>query len=291
MKVSKTLYFAIFFALTAIFITSCDDSTGPTDEGTIPKPPTNLMAASVKLTWTPSVSETDSLFSSYVLTVSGINDFAPVTVPATSNWFVFKGLEEGVEYTFSFQAKNSLGELSSAKEIKWSPATQFTTDWKQLPIRIYESESSYESGLMVYNTNTFHPTTYKVENGANWTIGLYTKNDEIAIGSASKLDYNYGSTPGTAEIGNIYTGILSLEDTFESKALDQQSFSAKKIDLKQYSSNIAFVVRYHEAGSSKWTYAKVFVKYTNGSFLQGTASNRYVELQISHQLVPGIPYA
>ena len=50
-------------------------------------------------------------------------------------------------------------------------------------------------------------------------------------------------------------------------------------------------MRFKQAGKTDYNYAKVLVKYNNGSFLQGTSPNRYVEFEISYQKVTGVPYA
>jgi hypothetical protein len=293
----KFTVLAVALIFTALFFNACDNtSTNPIDNNQpTPNAPTNLQASSkdgsVMLKWTASTSESNSLFAGYVLKITGGTPMAPIALTSAQNPYEVKGLENGVEYTFSLQAKYTNDSLSTPVTIKWSPATRFTLNENDAPIRIYETASSFGSGLVIFNPSTEAPKTAKVADGANWTLGLYTKNGDLKIGSPKLLDYSYGSTPGTVEIADVISGVNSIEDVYDSQALNAKNFSEKVIDLKQYSSNIVLILRHHQTGKTDWNYAKVLVKYTGGAFLQGTADNRYVELIISYQKVTGMPYA
>ncbi|MGB9702534.1 MAG: fibronectin type III domain-containing protein [Candidatus Kapaibacteriota bacterium] len=293
----KFTILAVALIFTALFFNACDNtSTNPIDNNQpTPNAPTNLRASSkdgsVMLKWTASTSESNSLFAGYVLKITGGTPMAPIALTSAQNPYEVKGLENGVEYTFSLQAKYTNDSLSTPVTIKWSPATRFTLNENDAPIRVYETASSFGSGLVIFNPSTEAPKTAKVADGANWTLGLYTKNGDLKIGSPKLLDYSYGSTPGTVEIADVISGVNSIEDVYDSQALNAKNFSEKVIDLKQYSSNIVLILRHHQTGKTDWNYAKVLVKYTGGAFLQGTADNRYVELIISYQKVTGMPYA
>lgn len=285
----------IFFA--ALMFWACEDTTTTPDDNTPTKPaaPTKLMATSknatsVILKWTASTSESDTKFAGYLLKVTGGNTMAPISIAKGQTTYTVAGLEEGIEYTFSLQAKFTNDELSDPATIKWSPASRFELNENDADIRIYETASSFGSGLQFYGPNKL-PKTLKVPEGANWTIGLSTKSG-ILLGSPKELDYNYGSTPTAAtEIADVITGINSLDEIFDSQALSAKTFASKVIDLTKYNGNIAFVLRYKQVGKTDWNYAKVFVKYVGGSFLQGSSPNRYINVIISHQAKTGVPYA
>lgn len=293
MKKFKILAMTVLFA--AFAFTACEDTTTPVGPD-VPQAPTNMMATSksdksVLVKWNASPSETDPLFAGYVLTITGGTAMAPIALTASQNPYEVQGLTEGTVYTFTLKAKFTNDELSDPINVMWSPAARFLLNENDQPIRIYETASTLGSGLIVYDPTSQAPKSAKVANGANWTLGLYTKNSEIAISSPKLLDYSYPTTPGVVEIGNIFTGVTSLDDVYGSQALSNQSFSEKKIDLKQYTSNIVIVLRYHMTGKAEWNYAKVLVKYTGGAFLQGAADNRYIEMLISHQAVSGVAYS
>ena len=287
----------IFFAV--LMFWACEDTTTTPDDNNNTKPrpnaPSGLMATSkndksVILKWTPSTSETNALFAGYVLKVTGGNTMAPISIAKGQTTYTVAGLEEGIEYTFTLQAKFTNDELSDPISIKWSPASRFEKNENDAEIRIYETASGFGSGLQLYGPEKL-PKTLKVSDGANWTIGLSTKTG-IFLGSPRELDYNYGSTPTAAtEIADVITGINSLDEIFDSQALSAKSFASKKIDLSKYNGNIAFALRYKQAGKTDWNYAKVFVKYVGGSFLQGSSPNRYIAVIVSHQVKTGVPYA
>ncbi len=292
-----SLYLTAFLFAAFMFWACEDTTTNPDDNNTKPKPnaPTQLMATSkdstsVILKWTSSTSETDALFAGYVLKVTGGNTMAPIAIAKGQKTYTVAGLEEGIEYTFSLQAKFTNEELSDAATIKWSPASRFETNENDADIRIYETASSFGSGLQLYGTNK-KPVTLKVADGSKWTLGLSTKTG-IILGSPKELDYNYGSTPTAAtEIADVITGINSLDEFFDSQALSSKTFASKTIDLSKYNTNIAFALRYKQAGKTEWNYAKVFIKYVSGNFLQGASGNRYITLIVSHQEKTGVPYA
>lgn len=297
MKKSIIYLTTILFA--AFMFWACEDtSTNPDDNNTpTPKPaaPTKLMATSknstsVILKWTASTSESDALFAGYVLKVTGGATMAPISIAKGQTTYTVTGLEEGIEYTFSLQAKFTNNELSDAITIKWSPASRFETNENDAEIRIYETASGFGSGVQLYGPNK-KPVTLKVADGARWTLGLSTKTG-ILFGSPKELDYSYGSTPVAAtEIADVITGINSLDEIFDSQALNAKTFASKVIDLTKYNGNIAFALRYKQQGQTEWNYAKVFVKYGTGSFLQGSTPNRYITIIVSHQVKTGLPYA
>ena len=290
----KSILTAIAIMITAFFFNACDNSTTPTNSQNSPVAPTNLQATSqdgsVIIKWTASTSETDPLFAGYVLNITGGTPMAPISLTKVQNPYTVSGLEDGVVYTFSLQTKFTNDSLSAPITISWSPALRFTQNENDAPIRIYETASSFGSGLVIFNSNTKLPSSAKVSDGASWTLGLYTSNSQLLLGSPSLLNYNYGTTPGTVEIADVITGVNSLDEVFDSQALNAHNFSQKTIDLSQYSSNLVLIVRHHQSGQTDWNYAKVFVEYNNG-FLQGTSPNRYVEFNISYQEITGNPYA
>jgi len=294
MKKFRILTIAVIFA--TFLFNACEETTTPTGPIGAPNAPTSMMATSknatsVNLKWTASTSESTADFCCYVLNVTGGAAVAPIQVTKGQATYTVQGLEEGTVYTFSLKAKNTDGSLSSAATINWSPATRFEKNENDAPIKIYESLSDFGSGLVVYDKDSKAPRSAKVADSKYWTLGLYTKDGKVLLGSPSLLDYTFGTTPGVTEIADVITGITSLDDIYDSQALTSKTFAAKTIDLTKYNSNIAFVIRYKLEGSTEYNYAKVFVKYVNGSFLQGTAANRYVEFILSFQTKAGVPYA
>lgn len=291
--------FIVLFAAIFAFSACEDDSDNPIIPTEKPQPPTNLQATSksatsVLLRWTPSTSETNTDFDKYVLTITGgTNPIAPFEFPAGTASVEVSGLDEGTIYTFSISTRFYDGTLSeTSAQIQWSPATRFTRNQNNEPIRIYETDSDFGSGLVIYDPVGEGPKNATVVNGAQWNLGLDTRNGVLKLASARLLEYNWGTEPVIiTEIANDYYFADNLDDVFDSQALDAKNFAERSIDLSVLNSNFVIVVRYKQPGNNSYNYAKILVKYNNGTFLQGTPDNRYVEFEISYQMVPGVPYA
>jgi len=287
------LFIAVMFAITA-----CDDTNNPVNPTDKPVAPKNLQATSksntsVLLRWTPSTSESNSNFDKYVLTVSGGSyPIQPFNINKGVSSVGVTNLIEGTIYTFSIVAKFTDGTTSEdTAKVQWSPATRFTRNQNDAPIWIYETASDYGSGLVIFDPVGDGPKSAKVSNGGVWNLGLDTRDGNLILASAGLIDYNYNIQPGVTEIANdIYTAD-SLDDVFDSQALDSKGFAERSIDLTKFSSSIVIVVRFKQAGKSDYNYAKVLVKNNSGTFLQDESPNRYVEFEISYQKVTGVPYA
>lgn len=299
-----TALFTLFLAAMFIF-SACEETTTPSEPvKPKPQPPTNLRATSlsetqIKLMWDASTSEADTNFLNYILeiTSSAGGPLAPIELDKANKPYTVTGLVEGNIYTFKLYAKFKNGNLSeTASQVSWSPATRFTTNDNDEVIKVYESASDFGSGLDLFNPTSGKPRGLKVASGADWDLGLYTTGGKLIFGSASELDYNYTGTPLVTDISINYYDANSLDEIYDSEALNatKHTYQALAVDLESditVVKGVAFIVRKMEPGNDKFTYAKVLIKKMNGQFLQGTADNRYVLVEISYQKTAGVPYA
>ncbi|MCE5305875.1 MAG: fibronectin type III domain-containing protein [Chloroherpetonaceae bacterium] len=291
----RNLFLVLFAAIFAF--TACDDTDNPVDPTDKPIAPTSLQATSknestVILRWTASTSESNSLFDKYVLTVTGgANPIQPFDIAKGTTSAEISGLNEGTIYTFSIVTKFTDGTTSSTSaQIQWAPATRFVRNQNDQPIQVYESASNFGSGLVIFDPIGDGPKSATVSNGAQWNLGLDTRNGKLVLASARLLDYNFITQPGVTEIASEVINANSLDVVFDSQALEAKYFQERSIDLTQQNSSFVIIVRFRQPGSTQYNYAKVLVKYNNG-FLQGSADNRYVAFEISYQKQAGVPYA
>ncbi|MFC2130632.1 fibronectin type III domain-containing protein [Bacteroidota bacterium] len=262
-------------------------------------PPTNIMATSIDdktiaLEWTLSADDASNSFVGYRLF---INTESPIDYDPHTSTATIENLTEGMVYTFDLYAIGTYGTeelISEVTSVQWSPASRFIEDFDEGPLRLYESASTlYGSGLQLYNTEDEAPKNLKVAGGDDWDLGLYTSGGVIEFGSAANILAQYSSysgTPKKCEISSTYYEVSSLSEVYDSQALDLgHEFSEGIIDLEALNTmmNVVFIVR---TNSPEWNYAKVMV-INNGGFLQGTADNRYIEVEVSYQKVSGVPYA
>lgn len=292
-KVSMVL---LGIALVGGFFTACEDTTGP-GQIFVPRPPagiyaTSLDSTSISLKWDHSPDYTSAEVTGYAIRVFRADNNVVVldtTLSKSITRVNVTGLIEGVIYTCQVAAKTA-DTMSSYTQIQWSPASRFVFLTSGNTVRMYESESSFGSGLDLYDPIENGPVNLRTASGSSWDLGLYTRNDSLIIASPTLLRNRYTTLPAnlraTQIAAEVYTNVQSLNEVFDSEALSAKSFAERMIDLKQYSGNIVLVVK-----TADNHYAKVLVKYVNGSFLQGNAPNRYVECEISYQKQAGVPYA
>lgn len=267
-----------------VLITSCTSSTDPADIR--PQAPTTVRATSVNastvaLTW--EAASQDQSRTGFTITISGtgvdrdttINDPAARTVNVS-------GLVAGTLYTFSVYALNGTTTSASAASVQWAPALRYT-------MKVYEPMSENGNGIQLS-----HPVSLLLPAAFKWDLCVEIRNDSLLIGcplqsvfaraDASGLYVNGDSVRRTV-IGRIWDNVSSLESTLDGSDVTSGSFSSVMINAEARNASgtpFAFVVR-----TQSGNYAKVLVKSTNGSLLQGLPPDRYLDLEIVYQPLPG----
>ena len=294
----KTLLMAV---LLAFVLVACNETTTPTVNK--PNAPSNMRATSKSATeiivkWDLSSSESETNFTGYTLEITP-GTFQPVSIQKGVTSYTVFGLTEGTVYSFKLFAVMGGVESATAASVDWSPASRFNLTVNGAPIRVYETSSDFGSGLDLSDQNdpSKAPKVWTVANGSEWNLALDTRNSgEVIVASPNLVDYNWGTQPGVTEISsNYWENAASLDDVFDSEALSSGLFTEKSIDLEALSAStnsIVLVLRTKEGTNTEYTYAKVFIKKTGGSWLQGTTPKlRYIECVVSYQNTPGVPYA
>ena len=278
--------------LTLLMLVSCEE-TNPVETPDIPSAPKNLRAnardeASIAIKWDASASESDTMVYYIEISSTGSDVIAPVTANKSQHSWVFTTLKPGNKYTFTVYSKYSGGsKCTNPPSIMWATAKRIKD------AMLYETASSYGSGLALYDATTGGAKNYKVANGDKWDIGLDTRkvgtNDEWDIGSPSLLSYNYPSgtrTTLTQQKTNYEAtnNITNIDDVYDTDILAPDI--ARYYDFTDVTTGFVFAVK-----TADGNFAKVFVKANGGKLLQGASPNRYVVVDISYQMTSGIPYA
>lgn len=289
----KSLWLVALTAAT-LFMTACEDT--PTDpQAVAPDAPTGIMATSASETeifvkWTKAT--TGQAPTGYVIVVAddgGANaEELDINDPATTNLKI-TNLTEGKVYQFYVYAVNDTAKSSPTATIKWAPAKRYKTN-----LRLYETDSDQGSGIEFPST-----AGLTISEGGRWDLCLDTRNASYDIGSPALSSYTddagkfpNGQQARVTAIGKLWQNVASLDDIYEAVALndaqngtiEQKLLNFNTADTKGES--FAFVVK-----TAAGNFAKVFVKSNGGRLLQGTAPNRYVDLEISYQSGANIPYA
>ncbi|MBK6761714.1 MAG: hypothetical protein IPH85_10895 [Ignavibacteria bacterium] len=198
-----------------------------------------------------------------------------------------------------------------------APAWRYPRDVQSgtIPLRLYERGSTMGDAL-VLDPDRLGPTVTTVDNAANGTIAL-------ALGVLPNEDQQAGQSPydvelwvGGIAIANIpsekadLTSMLGFYDTGAQSNLDD--FHVHQFRFASMSEGSSRTYQTLQSGSDEegkvyrplglysrfstetpgvFRYTRFIVRPgTNGKFLQGTAPNRYIELDLSigH---PGVPFA
>jgi hypothetical protein len=309
---------ALLIGTIGVFLAGCEDNTTNTPVTFIPAPPSNLMAlslteTSVRLKWTTSPSESNAEFMGYRVTVtSGTQSFNPLTLGKGQTIVDILGLDAGKTYTFTVVAYTK-DTVSSSISIQWAGAKRFRG------IRAFETSSTNGSGIRLIDG-----TNLTIANGTEWDVCLDTrqeqgKPDNWAFGSprASTYTDNDGKFIRGAQAGQLAKATIifcdstsplnvtpyfvvadSLEAVFDSKAIGTGKAIRQIMleNLQAQSKNMIFYAMVAPDNSldpptTQYRYAKIMLKAAGGTVLQGTAPNRYVEIDYSIQTAVGVPYA
>jgi hypothetical protein len=290
--------------LAALLLVCCSKSDNSVDSGSS-WAPTGLRASSidsssVKLLW-DSVAHVPRYEVMAIAKATG--DTLRASTPSSS--CTIDGLAAG-EYLFMVRSI-SVEEGSAWRSIRWAPATRFTQD-AQAPgttLRMYEWASTSGSSLAL-DPSVGGPRNASV--GGQWQprvqLAIYTS-------STSSTEFSIGSTyaflpfrnadrfDSSSYIGRTLYAVSSLNDHFLSVDLESD-FVLSGTEAGNVASFILpnerldgkghlFLLRYGNGAGRH--YARIFVKNVGGKLLQGTAPNRYVEIEMSWQSVAGVPYA
>jgi uncharacterized lipoprotein NlpE involved in copper resistance len=261
-----------------------DDPINPDPEA--PNKVTDLMATSgsstsVLLKWTtPSTSATSEL-ASYELTVTPGG--STVTIAKNLNTYTVTGLTEGTTYTFAVKSKGTNGALSGATTVSWAPASRSGV------IRMYGSAASEGSGVDLNGSS--NPLT--IANGGSWDL-CFDDKDPLAPGIGSPGQSGYVNNEYKFPNGQVakktyvstlrWTGVANLDQIFESEMLN--AGTEEQLQVINTNQPFAFIAKTEEGN-----YAKVMVLAEGGQVIHGSGSNKYIEIVVSYQSTPNVPYA
>lgn len=261
---------------------------------------TSLDSTSVRLFFsTPTAPNANTAFDHYVYTVRN-NAGALISeksITSANGTIDIASLMEGEIYTFDIKAMYKNGDMSKALSVKWSPASRFTLTSNGVFIRLYESASSFGSGLDLFDKTTNSSEVLNVAKGGSWNLGLDTKvANNVKFSSAKTIGYNFPIAPQSAQLSTTYYEAASLNEVSDSKALSTNEFEdgshlLTDLEASANGSNIVFIARTIEPGEINYNYAKVLIKNVGGKFLQGSSPDRYIEVQVSYQKKANVPYA
>ena len=266
--------------------------------------PTGLAAlsaadSSVKLRWAAS-SDTGTI--GYVVSwrASTGGDSATATTASTS-WSSPK-LAQGTTYELHVQASRGIAR-SAPVSITWAPAKRFTLEPANATLlTIYEQGSPY-GNILAIDPEVGGPrrlTSAGAPAPNSLQLALFVSGSspkEFEIGPANAfpsfldlfgLDTNTFISNQAYRVGGLDSWYLDapLDGMFSTSGNVSEFYLPTTLDD---STGMGFVVRTGMPGN--YHYARIFVLNVNGELLQGSSPHRFINLEVSYQLSPNVPYA
>ena len=303
----------LFLALIAmsIFLTSCEDDTTEDVDSILPAAPTNLQATSIDSTtvhikWDLSVDDTAAGFVGYKLTVISETGAEVLSNQSINNYQAGDAVEvtslsEGMVYDFNVVAVNADG-VSSVATVKWSPAVRLNQTVNEVAIKIYGKDSQYGSGIKMYAEDTdfglIGPEILSIARKAEWHLAFDSNNDGYKFGSADmvSIGVNSDNPENPAQLSSKVYNADALNKVFDSKALDQATFTNSLADLKDamYADYTGLVLVFRVPEGTSYNYGKILIKKdtSDGDFvINGGTADQYIDCVISFQRKADVPYA
>ncbi|MBS1912011.1 MAG: fibronectin type III domain-containing protein [Bacteroidetes bacterium] len=304
MKVRNFLLSGLVVAAMGLVAVGCNEN--PTDNpstGNSPLAPTSLMASStgpdaVALKWTPATDTGTITFKVAWKSADG-TDSGSVS-GLTSSTQTVTGLKVGKQYTFSVTAVR--GTLSStAATVDAAGATRYGSTTS---LKLYESVSSLPSGLVVdpalggpavVSVSSSNPNLSNVQlaiyvdtqDPLHFEIGPAYAYDTTIYRNANLFDHNTYISDSTFPAANLdsWYGTGSIAGRF----LTTGNVSTFVLPDLQSTLGQGLYVRTGTPGN--YHYARLFIKNNGGKLLQGSAPDRYIEVEISYQTGANLPFA
>jgi hypothetical protein len=275
-----------------------------------PNAPTGLQASSssttsVILNWT-AAADTGTITYKVSYSTTGTGGSGSVDAGAATTKEV-TNLTAGQLYKFAVTAVRN-GVESAADTLSWMGANRYTSDQATTTtIKMYEFASSKGSALALDNFAPYNgPRNLKTASDPPAVTQLAMIVDPggtVAIGPAfafPNFSHVLEFDPNVYISKNSFSA-NSLDSWFVSKSLDNYVFTSDAttqynkaaISFPASSANgFGFFIRTGTAGGTNgYHYARVIVKSVGGKILQGSPDDRFVELEISYQSTPFMPYA
>ena len=246
-------------------------------------PPANLKAYSVsastvRLQWGAAPGAGDSVFAGYTVQWGGTADPVGNNVLQYDADSLFPG-----EILFTVVSRKLNGDLSNGATIRWAPAERFDA-----PFVLYEYRLQYptsDAGLDI-GTKSVDPEAMPLPTGSTGVTGM----DIYLFGGEGQI-----TDPLELRSASLYAGTwnLTLFSTLTDHAasLDYPlagfpALSTFTEDHMAVTDSTIYYVRV-QGENQEFNFARLYVRLKQGP----PSGQRAVEIRVSLQKVPGVPYA
>lgn len=274
----------LLWLILTMAVASCTSPSDPS--AAAPQAPTSLRvspvsATSIKLSWDAALDELRTGFK--VVVSAGNNVLSTETLSNEIRSTTVSDLSAGTTYTFAVYALNGTTPSATSAALTWAPSLRYT-------MKVYEPDSENGCGVQLG-----HPVSLLLPAAFKWDLTFEITKGAVFFGSPIKSSfadtvsgrYSNGDSVRRTLIGRVWEGVQSLEATYADIGnLSTDTYAPRRLNLSTTQQSVAMTVKTHTGH-----YARVLVKSVDGRLVQGTAPDRYLELDVSYQQAAGVPFA
>mgnify|MGYP003573329451 CR=1 FL=1 len=304
----KRLFYSLmmvsFLGMLTVGFTGCTDDD-PVSPGEVDvERPTNLKAysdeRSVGLSWSPSDSETDAAFAGYTVKYleAGTTD-TMLHTDGPGNGTIVSNLTNGVRYEFLVFGRTTSGNISASyAKILWSAAARQTSDIDNNVIKVYSTWSTNNSAIDIYNDAGKAEVIPQADVGDNPFItrgDLYVTSplvdDAFLEIKSPDLANNKGLVTEFSSANPI--AINNLNEYGQTTPPIASSYSLKSLTISANATQdgAMYFGRIKRGAGTYFYFRMLILRGQDGSLVQGTGADRYVELEFSYQSTAGNQFA
>jgi hypothetical protein len=272
---------SIALILVALFLICCGENIQTVIPGSPIPPPKSLQAlslndSSVQLQWSGPGASLDTLLRRYVIRWPGREDSVSTSVLV----YVAKPLRPA-ETLFQVLARSKGGDLSDGVSIRWAPAARY--DSAIVLTEYFLQDPTRQAGLHV-GTQTTPPRGLVVDPIPSPSVDLLLYGgrgqlaDPLSLWSADR----FSTGADSVRFSTTTHSSQSLDFPLTSFP-DASTFTRDSVAVAD---NTIYYVRVNGTGQPNY-YARIHVHLQLGVFFP----NRSVEIRISLQRTPNLPYA
>ncbi len=299
MKLTINSLLALLLLL--IGMSACDDdsNTGPVDPDV--SAPTSIRGASADqaliLSWTPSVSEGQDNFDGYQVRVQNqsTNQFFIEVAPKGTGYRV-NNLDNGTRYLVVVRAVTKNGkESSDFSQIEWSPAIRRSVDLNGQAIRVYATTSTtFNSAVDLFNPDGKAEVISQAgqefrDRGDLYLFAQDATSGSVSIRSPSAAVNNKGME---TQFSTVTYDADDLDVQTQTTAPATATYTRNDVSISAAAVTIGKVLYGRlKRGTDNYYFRLLITRDPVGKMVRGSGVDRYVEMVVSYQHIPNIPFA
>lgn len=303
MKRFNVLSIILLAAVLSVSFSACDSTSDPASPSDADvAAPTNIKASSadgqVILAWTASSSETQSNFGKYMIVVMNTTTNLIDTLYAAkgSAENIIGNLTNGTRYQFTVRSLTSAGKASSDyARIEWAPAVRQDQDKDGYIITVYATTSTANNSAVDFY-NSAGKAEVLAQSGAEFKARgdayVYAA-DAAALALSIKSPDQANNKGLTTQFSTVSAyNADNLDDSQLTAMPSPTTFTATSIDIATGTSSTGKIYFGRTVRGSDFYYFRILVmKDASGKLVQGTGTERFLEMEVSYQTKPNIPFA